>query len=160
MRFICLIIFLSAISFNAQKLHHQTISSLGNAASSSRGLYVSQSIGQQSIAGSHSKNGVVYVQGFQQSNWNKYLKKSAETSPKLNAYPNPFVNVITFQFSKIIDDSLSISIYDTSGRQVLFLKKYVSGNSLEVDLSQIASGSYLVQLYTGTSVFYKKILKQ
>lgn len=48
------------------------LSSQGKSVIIANGMFVSQTIGQQSATGTY-KKGYVFVQGFQQSNWEKLI---------------------------------------------------------------------------------------
>ncbi|MFY9280865.1 MAG: hypothetical protein WAO92_02560, partial [Bacteroidia bacterium] len=59
----------------AQQLHHQMISSQGVSTTTSSGLIVKQTVGQQSVSG-NSQGDVIVQQGFQQNYWQELLKTS------------------------------------------------------------------------------------
>ena len=63
-------------SMFGQDIQRQMISSQGNSIAVSNGMYVSQSIGQQSLTGTSQKNNLTISQGYQQSLWNNYIKKN------------------------------------------------------------------------------------
>jgi hypothetical protein len=89
--FLLLFIFfiLSSTSFS-QVLHHQMFVAQGAKVSTASGLVVSQSIGQQSMAGSYSKNGVTVQQGFQQYAISKIvLVVPDDKAITTIVYPNP-----------------------------------------------------------------------
>jgi hypothetical protein len=115
MKLIYLPIILVFSSATAQQLHHQMLSSQGTSKNLSNGMYVSQSIGQQSVIGNTTVAGYTYGQGFQQSTWSKYISTSSNTSITTITYPNPFVNTVNFQFSQAINDNITVSIFDIRG---------------------------------------------
>lgn len=124
------------------------------------GVFVSQTIGQQSVTGNYTSHGKTYGQGFQQSAWNKRISKNVSNLITTITYPNPFVSKINFQFSQPIKETISISIFDVRGRLVYTEDRKASKNILSVDLPNLSSNNYLVQLATPNYTYYAQILKQ
>ena len=67
MRILLLILLVPFLTIHSQELHHQALSAQGTSKELSNGMYVSQTIGQQSVIGNYTKDGKTYGQGFQQS---------------------------------------------------------------------------------------------
>ena len=161
MRKSLLIIFIVFITgAKAQELHHQMLSSQGTSKVLSDGTYVSQTIGQQSVIGNYTQNGVTYGQGFQQSVWNKYIKSSDTNTITTVTYPNPFISTINFQFSESIKETISVSLFDIRGRLIYSEDKKATYNMLTLELPNLASSNYLVRLSTTNYTYYTQILKQ
>lgn len=155
-----LFLLIASISYG-QSLHHQMLSAQGTSATLSNGVFVSQTIGQQSVIGNYTKDGVTYGQGFQQSVWSKYIKQNdALSSITTTTYPNPFVQTINFQFSKPITDLISIMVFDIRGRLIHQESKLAVENILTIELPQLASSNYLVKLSASNYTYYTQILKQ
>ena len=149
------------LSVYSQSLHHQMLSAQGTSTQLSNGVYMSQTIGQQSIIGTSTKDGVTYSQGFQQSVWSKYLNQNAALSSITTiTYPNPFVQTINFQFSKPLSDVISVTVYDIRGRLIYQEDKKAVENILTIELPQLASSNYLVKLSATNYTYYTQILKQ
>ena len=149
------------LSVYSQSLHHQMLSAQGTTTQLTNGVYVSQTIGQQSVIGTSTKDGVTYSQGYQQSVWSTYFKQNAVLSSiTTTTYPNPFVQTVNFQFSKPLSDVISASVYDIRGRLIFSQEKQASGNILTLDMPQLASSNYLVRLSTPNYTYYTQILKQ
>ena len=160
MKLIYLQIILVFSSATAQQLHHQMLSSQGTSKNLSNGMYVSQSIGQQSVIGNNTVGGYTYGQGFQQSTWSKYITTSSNTSIKTITYPNPFVSTVNFQFSQAINDNITVSIFDIRGRLVYNEEKKSAGTILTIELPNMASSNYLVRLSSSNYTYFTQILKQ
>lgn len=160
MKRILFLILFANISMLGQNLHHQMLSSQGVSKELPNGMYVSQTIGQQSIVGNTTKNGVTYSQGYQQSVWNKYISNNSVNSITTVTYPNPFTGTVNFQFSQPILENISIALYDVLGRLVYSATKKSAENILIIDLSNLASGDYLVRLTSAHYTYYTQILKQ
>ena len=160
MRYIFL---LFSIAFQGQVLHHQMLSSQGQSAKLADGLLVNQTIGQQSSIGSSTNKDFVVMQGFQQSMWGKYIASNKIYAPEnitITTYPNPFVTVVNFQFSKTITDLISISIFDVTGRLIYEQNKLAVNAILSIDLGLLPLSGYLVRLSSTNLTYYTKILKQ
>jgi hypothetical protein len=98
----------------------------------------------------------------------KYLTPPAglpETNKtiELIAYPNPVIDKLTIRFkSELKEKGIRISLYDLHGRVVLDQNFSLSsaGSSLNLDLSNIASGTYYMGIETKSGTAYEKIVKQ
>ncbi len=149
------------LSVYSQSLHHQMLSAQGTTTQLTNGVYVSQTIGQQSVIGTSTKDGVTYSQGYQQSVWSTYFKQNAVLSSiTTTTYPNPFVQTVNFQFSKPLSDVISASVYDIRGRLIYQEAKKAVENILTIELPQLASSNYLVKLSATNYTYYTQILKQ
>lgn len=67
----------------------------------------------------------------------------------LNLYPNPAGNFTTLSFENLIDEKFRISIYDVKGGLVQTINNVI-GDQIKLDLSQLFSGVYCVQLLSTT----------
>jgi hypothetical protein len=136
------------------------LSSQGTSKTLPNGIFVSQTIGQQSVIGNYTKDGKTYGQGYQQSVWSKYISTNSNNAITTVTYPNPFISSINFQFSQPIKEPISFSIFDIRGRLIFTQEKQASGNILTIDLPNLASSNYLVRLSTPNYTYYTQILKQ
>ncbi len=149
--------FLTSLSFG-QTLHHQMISSQGGSATTQSGTVVKYTIGQQSVIGT--KTGAVIIQqGFQQSYWDKIISTNNLALVNTTTYPNPYVDTINFQFSQTIGDAVSLLVFDVLGRQVYANVFQVIENKIAVDLHELQSAEYFVQLSNNTYTYHTKIIK-
>lgn len=160
MRLLVLVAFLSFSSLYSQDLHHQMLSSQGASKELPNGVYVSQTIGQQSVIGNYTKDGKTYGQGFQQSLWSKYISANANNAITTITYPNPFVSTINFQFSQAIKEPISVTVFDVRGRLIYTEQKQALGNLLTLELPQLADSNYLVKLTANNYTYSAQILKQ
>ena len=160
MKLSLLLFFSIGLTAYGQNLHHQMLSTQGTSKVLSNGTYVSQTIGQQSVIGNCTKNGVTYGQGFQQSVWSKYIQSSVANSITTVTYPNPFISTIHFQFSQPIKETISVALFDIRGRLVYTEDKKATDTILTLELPNLASSNYLVRLSTLNYTYYTQILKQ
>ena len=75
--------------------------------------------------------------------------KSVDKETVIKAYPNPFTDTVTIDVSLLKSDSIGVSVYDITGKQVI-RKNYTKNPGL-VHLEEVAnleSGSYFVRVQT------------
>ncbi len=160
MRLLLLVFILSFSTLYSQDLHHQMLSSQGDSKVLSNGIYVSQTIGQQSVIGNYTRDGKTYGQGYQQSVWNKYIQSTLNNPITTVVYPNPFVSSINFQFSQPIKERIKMELFDVRGRLIFQTEQMPTDNVLTVALPNLASSNYLVKLTASNYTYYTQILKQ
>ncbi len=158
MRFILLN--LNVLSYGQTIIHHQALSSQGTGVKLNNGVYINQTIGQQSVIGNQSKSRHAYVQGYQQGNRKKHQKKNLFPVNTTINYPNPFIESINFQFSKSIGDLITVTVSDMQGRIVFQQKKRANENILTIELGLLPASNYMVQLSALNYTYFAKILKQ
>jgi hypothetical protein len=148
--------FLSSFSFG-QTLHHQMISAQGGNATTQSGIVVKYTIGQQSVTGTKTGN-VIVQQGFQQSNWDKIIANNVVLI-NTTTFPNPYIDIINFQFSQTIGDNVSLIVFDVLGRQVYSNTLQIFENKTSANLQALQSAEYFVQLSNNTFTYHTKIIK-
>ena len=134
------------------------LSSQGSTATTPTGTLVKYTIGQQSSTGTKTGN-VIVQQGFQQSNWNKIIATDNVVLINTTTYPNPFLDIINFQFSRFIGENASLIVYDVLGRQVYSNMLQIFENKTSVNLQVLPSAEYLVQLSNNIFTYHTKIIK-
>ena len=141
----------------SQTLHHQMITAQGGITTTPSALNIKYTIGQQSVTGTKTGN-VIVQQGFQQSNWDKIISKN-EVFVNTTTFPNPFVDIINFQFSQAVGENASILVYDVLGRQIYSNTLQIFDNKTSVNLQVLQSAEYFVQLSNNTFTYHTKIIK-
>ena len=152
------LLLLFSVSFYGQVLHHQMISSQGTTKKLTNGYTISQTIGQQSAIGNSNKDAVV-IQSFQQSLWSSHIASNEKTEIVVLTYPNPFTDLLHFQFSNPIKDEVVVHVFDVSGRLVYQEKGKLENSILTINLLKLPRSEYLVQLRSMTMTYYTKIIK-
>lgn len=152
------LLLLFSVPFYGQVLHHQMLSSQGTTKKTADGYLISQTIGQQSVIGNSNKDPVV-MQGFQQSLWGDYIATNQKTEITVLTYPNPFRDIVNFQFLEPIDEEISVYIFDVAGRLVHKQKGTFNNSVLTIQLSKLPQSEYLVQLRSNSMTYYTKIIK-
>jgi len=75
---------------------------------------------------------------------------------KLNIYPNPTIELINIESSDIIDE---IVITDLNGK-IVYLESNIQQSLIQVNLSELRNGVYLIRINSGENYNLKKIIKQ
>ena len=143
----------------SQELHHEMISSQGKSVELDSGIYVTQTIGQHSIA-SYSIDNLTVQQGYQQSFWSSLINTNEEFSTEINFYPNPTIDIVNFNFSNLESSELNVLVFDYAGRVLITTKINIEDYKTKVDLSSLPSGSYLIYLNTNKFNYHTKIIKK
>ena len=160
MKKIILVVFLAIGSAHySQNLQRQMISAQGNTIFIGNGMYVSQSIGQQSIIGTSQKNKLTISQGYQQNFWSYYIRSNEASVIHTKTYPNPFLDSLNFQFSQPINTPVQITLFDITGKIVFELTKLPDETILTVSNLQLPSAIYLVYLTSEKFNYYTQIIQ-
>ncbi|MFD2934550.1 carbohydrate-binding protein [Spirosoma flavum] len=80
----------------------------------------------------------------------------------LRVYPNPTTDFVTIQVERTSIDPLRVNVFDASmGRRYQHVKILNSGDrfSGKIDLSQLPSGTYLLEIKQGAERVVRKVLK-
>ena len=153
------LLFLYSLSSFCQELHHEIISSQGKNIQLDSGVYVTQTIGQHSIA-SYFMDNLTVQQGYQQSFWNSLINSNEEFNTEITFYPNPTIDYVNFNFSNLESSDLNILVFDYAGRVLITTKIDIENYKTKLDLSSLPSGSYLIYLNTNKFNYHTKIIKK
>jgi hypothetical protein len=76
-------------------------------------------------------------------------------------YPNPVQNNSLFINTGLVETSaVPIEIYDVSGKLIVSKTYYPTSNTLEVDVSSISNGFFVLKITTAEKTYNYKIIKQ
>lgn len=154
---VAILVLIGNLHIQAQSVSRQMISSQGASITTSTGLKVTQTIGQQSATG-NSKGDVIVQQGFQQSFWRTHLASSTNSNINVKTYPNPVTDFLNFEFLDFYNQKLTIAIFDINGRLVYNRNLKVEDSLFTLNLSKLEAGKYLIRL-TGLNLsYYTKII--
>ena len=121
------------------------ISSQGKSVQLDSGVYVTQTIGQHSIA-SYSMDNLAVQQGYQQSFWNSLINSNEEFNVDITFYPNPTIDDVNVHISGM-DKKVMISVFSEKGDLVHRKEQQIQDLSrlTEIDLSLQSTGTYILQ---------------
>jgi hypothetical protein len=75
-------------------------------------------------------------------------------------YPNPVQNTLFISTSGLNMEIVPVEIYDLAGK-LIFSKAYKTGdNQLQIDLSNITNGFFILKIATTEKTYNFKIIKQ
>ena len=143
----------------SQEIQREVISSQGESVELDSGIYVTQTIGQHSVA-SYSIDNLTVQQGYQQSFWSSLINTNEEFSTEINFYPNPTIDIVNFNFSNLESSELNVLVFDYAGRVLITTKINIEDYKTKLDLSSLSSGSYLIYLNTNKFNYHTKIIKK
>ena len=78
---------------------------------------------------------------------------------KLVAYPNPTSGILTVESSFAEEETYTIELINTSGQVILNQKINIIGGKFDIDISDVSSGLYLLQIRTGRTVQSIRVIK-
>ena len=84
----------------------------------------------------------------------RYYDNVGETTTTSQIFPNPFASTVSIRANKAV---MSVSVYDIYGR--LVKEQEVSDCLIDLDLSDLSNGSYLLQIDFGDSRSTHRIVK-
>ena len=118
----------------------------------SRGAYLGNCVGEQPNIYSESNN--------QQKS---QLKNSSANEFYLGAFPNPFINTVSFSFTMKEPGNTSVKLYEPNGKLLAtLLNGYIQKGVLtkvNFDGSKLPAGMYIVRLHNASGTSEKKLIK-
>lgn len=84
-----------------------------------------------------------------------YLSKDEFAKSELKYYPNPVIDILNLSYSETITQ---IEIFDLLGKRIKTVN--TNDNNVELDLSDLATGTYMLQLKSENKEQYIKIVKK
>ena len=156
---IVIIYFMFTLFTFSQEIQREVISSQGESVELDSGIYVTQTIGQHSVA-SYSIDNLTIQQGYQQSFWNSLINSNEEFNVDITFYPNPTIDYVNFNFSNLESSDLNVLVFDYAGRVLITTKIDIENYKTKLDLSSLPSGSYLIYLNTNKFNYHTKIIKK
>lgn len=91
------------------------------------------------------------------------VQEGSESINVLSPYPNPFTNNINIEFNLMIQEKVTINIFDLMGKNLAKLtdQEYNQGtHQLRWDGSNLPAGVYLLKLTAGGTMFTTKVVKE
>jgi hypothetical protein len=151
-----------------QYLKMATIASSGSTSSSRS--YVSQVVSQSSvIAGTESKQGMVFRQGFKQpmgleknTHSSGMVQLAGEGKPwSFQAYPNPFKDMLHVEFDQNTTLPARLTLYDLSGN-IIWEQSYAENQrKIKLDKFQgLTVGKYILQVSQKGKLQSQSLIKE
>jgi hypothetical protein len=149
-----------SFSLQAQTLRNQTLAAMGTTTTTRQqsGIFVQQSIGQISVTGTYNASSLRLSQGFLRGG--VALSREIQPSFSVVAFPNAFIDKLTFRFAEIHTEEILLQVIDIQGRLVYETTRKPMNKEIEVSLPFLAPGVYLVHLRSGDKYVQTRIIKQ
>jgi hypothetical protein len=143
-----------------QSLRNESWVSMGTTAKAIEGgsLVIQQAIGQRSVTGVFTNASIRLSQGFFFGGMSsiKEIKKPFAVI----AFPNSFSERIRFRFAPEHSDQTLVLVFDEKGSLVYQTTQLPVANEVQLNLSFLASGVYIVHLRSGNKFVQTRIIKQ
>lgn len=121
---------------------------------------IQQSIGQPSIIGNINNGDYVVRQGFIQPDvLSKIAEKNIPLNLQLTLYPNPFQDKISLAFNEDIKGEITVTVFSVLGA-LIYSKNYQSSQQIDLILSWLSSGEYILKTVANQKQFISKIIKR
>ncbi len=78
-------------------------------------------------------------------------------SDKFNLYPNPAKNIVNITNTENIEVE-RITVFDVNGK-LIYTKMYTNESTIQLDVSTLAAGTYLLHIDTTEGMVIKKLVK-
>ena len=75
-------------------------------------------------------------------------------------YPNPVTNIVNVLASYTENSTISVEIFDTLGKRMINKTIPSQTGAMQVDVSALQAGVYMIKVVSGTYNTYSKIVKQ
>ena len=121
-------------------------------------FYVLSSIGQQSVIGLASNDTFTLRQGYQQPPIRVVQLPNTVNDLFAVVFPNPTETFVTVRFGSAITSDILSTLYDIQGR-VIESRIIAPTQSFELDLSSLATGSYMLQIRIKGDSFTTRLIK-
>jgi len=99
----------------------------------------------------------IQTEGFHQSALKVVKVESKTSSPSLNitVSPNPVRSILNVKIQSDVDSKLSLKLLDANGKVIYSSVANSLKDSKELDLSNLTSGSYLLNISNGSGSIYQ-----
>ena len=82
------------------------------------------------------------------------------TESQINIYPNPVQDLVEIEIQDVEYRTIKVGLRETaSGRQALSKEFSIANQPIQLSMSGLPSGLYLLRLEIGTQIVYKKLVK-
>ena len=158
---ICLFLCALTGSIYAQYEQRSSLGMSGNSSSVTIGdstYYISSSVGQQSVIGTIGNDMYTMRQGFQQPPIRVMALPVSTSTIEAMVYPNPVDNFVTVVFGSLVENDIVSTLYDIQGR-VISTTIIAPTLSFQVDMSHLASGTYILKIIIASEDFSTRLIK-
>lgn len=89
-----------------------------------------------------------------------FYEETIVLASEISVYPNPVKNSLLYlELGTISDPSVNVEIYTLSGRQISTSDHYVNNGQVQIDVSNIPNGLFVLKIHTAQKTYHYKIVK-
>ena len=88
-----------------------------------------------------------------------FIEETGSLEPTFSIYPNPANDKITIAYDRKLPEETIISIFNIKGEKIMH-DKFQNQNMIEMDVSMLAKGIYLVKIQTQAGIEVSKFVKK
>ncbi|GAA3640777.1 T9SS type A sorting domain-containing protein [Flavivirga jejuensis] len=147
---------------NTQSLKKQTLGNQGASHfvyTNNKSYYILESIGQASVTHTFNANNYSLRQGYLQPVSASLISIDSNTDIEAVIFPNPFSSKVEVKFKKPIIDILQVTLRDVLGR-IILNKQFSPMQSIVLNLNNLNTGTYLIQIRMRSKLLNAKIIKR
>tara|TARA_B100001939_G_C16577326_1_gene461187 strand:- start:289 stop:582 length:294 start_codon:yes stop_codon:yes gene_type:complete len=78
---------------------------------------------------------------------------------QLDVYPNPAIDIVNIKLNTVNEDA-DLEIYNMLGKVVMKKSYDFNAESLSIDISEFATGVYILKVSSSESTSYKRFIKK
>ncbi|MBD0777130.1 T9SS type A sorting domain-containing protein [Maribacter sp. ANRC-HE7] len=89
-----------------------------------------------------------------------FYEETIVLANEISVHPNPVTDSLLYlELGNISDPSVNVEIYTLSGRQISTSDHYVNNGQVQIDVSNIPNGLYVLKIHTAQKTYHYKIVK-
>jgi photosystem II stability/assembly factor-like uncharacterized protein len=88
------------------------------------------------------------------------LQRREEDLAIINTFPNPFVDKFGITFNNVLDEAVTVNVYDATGKLLISETENFEGVYKEVNATRLTRGVYFVEVLVGNQRFTQRLIKQ
>ncbi|MRX62778.1 alpha-amylase family glycosyl hydrolase [Maribacter luteus] len=89
-----------------------------------------------------------------------YYEETIVLASEISVYPNPVKDSLLYlELGTISDPSVNVEIYTFSGRQISISDHYVNNGQVQINVSNIPNGLFVLKIHTAQKTYHYKIVK-
>lgn len=128
--------------------------------SKNKKFFHAQSVGQSSVIGSFSNGKATVHQGYLQPAYRVTLVSSNDKNPlNISVFPNPFEALLNLKIEETVTENPMIRIFDLNGK-IAFEEEHKKSQHIEINLNDLHSGFYLIEVKMNNLTSRLKIVKK
>ena len=93
--------------------------------------------------------------------YSQQLSFTGNDVKRLRVFPNPVLDEVRVQLPSVIDQKVSIKVFDYTGKQLMQTEQIVKHSAIIIlPVKELTAGTYLVQIQFNNELYVAKVVKQ